>query len=136
MLFRSNPGQAGGSPSPFGLGSLLPGILQNPLGSLFGGGGAGGAGGLGGLLGGLGGLFGGAGGGASAGGGATGGAGGAGGAGGTPDANSYMNNMVSQMQDNLNFQQQMASIQEAFAKASAMVKAGHDMAMQMIQASA
>ena len=35
-------GQAGGSPSPFGLGNLLPGILQNPLGSLFGGGGSGG----------------------------------------------------------------------------------------------
>jgi hypothetical protein len=45
-------GQAGGSPSPFGLGNLLPGILQNPLGSLFGGGGSGGGGGLGGLLGG------------------------------------------------------------------------------------
>ncbi len=48
-------GQAGGSPSPFGLGNLLPGILQNPLGSLFGGGGSGGGGGLGGLLGGGGG---------------------------------------------------------------------------------
>ncbi len=42
-------GQAGGSPSPFGLGNLLPGILQNPLGSLFG------PGGLGGILGGGGG---------------------------------------------------------------------------------
>ncbi len=45
-------GQAGGNPSPFGLGNLLPGILQNPLGSLFGGGGSGGGGGIGGLLGG------------------------------------------------------------------------------------
>jgi hypothetical protein len=51
----SGLGGAGGSPSPFGLGNLLPGILQNPLGSLFGGGGSGGGGGLGGLLGGGGG---------------------------------------------------------------------------------
>lgn len=52
-------GQAGGNPSPFGLGNLLPGILQNPLGSLFGGGGSGGGGGIGGLLGGGGGASGG-----------------------------------------------------------------------------
>jgi hypothetical protein len=57
------------------------------------------------------------------------------GAGGLPDANAGMGNMVSQMQDNLAFQQQMSAIQEAFAKASASVKAAHDMAMQMIQAS-
>src|SRR5215469_2752674 len=29
-----NPGQAGGLPNIFGLGNLLPGILQNPLGGL------------------------------------------------------------------------------------------------------
>jgi hypothetical protein len=57
------------------------------------------------------------------------------GAGGLPNANAGMGNMVSQMQDNLAFQQQMSAIQEAFAKASATVKAAHDMAMQMIQAS-
>jgi hypothetical protein len=52
-------GQAGGSPSPFGLGNLLPGILQNPLGSLFGGGGLGGILGGGGGAGGAGGATGG-----------------------------------------------------------------------------
>jgi hypothetical protein len=57
------------------------------------------------------------------------------GAGGLPNANAGLGNMVSQMQDNLAFQQQMSAIQEAFAKASATVKAAHDMAMQMIQAS-
>ena len=47
----SGLGGAGGSPSPFGLGNLLPGILQNPLGSLFGGGGSGGGSASGGVSG-------------------------------------------------------------------------------------
>ena len=49
----SGLGGAGGSPSPFGLGNLLPGALQGPLQSIFGGGG------LGGILGGGGGASGG-----------------------------------------------------------------------------
>lgn len=74
-------------------------------------------------------------GGVSKGGGGSAGTGATPGTGGLPDAGSYMGNMVSQMQDNLAFQQQMSAIQEAFAKASSIVKADHDMAMQMIQAS-
>jgi len=49
----SGLGGAGGSPSPFGLGNLLPAALQGPLQSIFGGGG------LGGILGGGGGASGG-----------------------------------------------------------------------------
>ena len=79
-------GQAGGNPSPFGLGNLLPGILQNPLGSLFGGGGSGGGGGSAGIGGGGAGGgfpdFGGISQGISQGGGATGGSGGVAGGGG------------------------------------------------------
>ena len=36
----SGLGGAGGSPSPFGLGNLLPGVLQGPFNRIFGGGGS------------------------------------------------------------------------------------------------
>jgi hypothetical protein len=128
-----NPGQAGGNPSPFGIGNLLPGITQNPLGSLFGGGGSTGSsspfGGLSGLLGG---------GGTNAGGGATGtGATNSGGsttASGTPDVNSYINNMQSSLQQNLNFQNQMNQIQQAFGQASAILQMENDLIKQMTRA--
>ena len=110
-----------GSPSPFSLGNLFPGALQDPtgiLGNLFGGGGL--------PIGG-----------STSGGGLPGiGTGGFPGIGtnGLPDTNSYMNNMMQQLQGNLQFQQQLTAIQLAFDKASKCVEVVKNLGEKMISA--
>lgn len=113
-----NPAQAGGSPLPFGLGNLLPGILQNPLGCIFGGGPGGGTS-LPGLPGG------------------TGGSTGAGGAGGE-----NWSQLQSDMQaaaksgdpmQMMQAQQKINQYQEMVTMLSTMQKAEHDLLMGIMQ---